>query len=87
MRRTQLNLDDWQYEAIRSRADRDGRSISDVVREALAEYLVDEVDEGRGALLGLRGVADDPESSGRDHDRLLYGEPDGVSSSRRRGDG
>lgn len=76
MQRTQLNLDDWQYEALRSRADREGRSMSDVVREALAEYLVDEVGEGANRLTDLCGIADDPSSAGRDHDRFLYGEPE-----------
>lgn len=48
--------------------------MSDVVREALAVYLVDEVEEGVNRLKDLRGIADDPSSAGRDHDRFLYGE-------------
>ncbi len=37
MRRTQIQLDDTTYEQLRQRAFREGRSMSSVVRETLAE--------------------------------------------------
>jgi plasmid stability protein len=73
MHRTQLNLDDWQYDALAARSEREGRSLSDLVREAVAEYLVGEEAEPRHRLAALRGLGEDPKGSGRDHDRLLYG--------------
>lgn len=73
MHRTQLNLDDWQYESLRSQAEREGRSLSDIVREAVSEYLVDETESGSDRLRRLKGLGNDPEASGRDHDRILYG--------------
>jgi Arc/MetJ-type ribon-helix-helix transcriptional regulator len=75
--RTQISLDDWQYESLKARAERDDRSLSDVVREAVTEYLVDET-EGRVTrrrLSDIRGIGSDPETSGEDHDRVLYGTP------------
>ncbi len=32
MHRTELLLEDWQYEALRGRAEREGRSLSALVR-------------------------------------------------------
>ncbi|HEX4953972.1 MAG TPA: CopG family transcriptional regulator [Thermoanaerobaculia bacterium] len=74
MHRTQLNLDDWQYEALLAKGEREGRSLSDLVREAVAEYLV-EPPVPRRSLSQLKGMAEDPEGRGRDHDRLLYPGP------------
>ena len=39
MRRTQIQLDDATYEAVRRRAFEQGRSMASVVRETLAEAL------------------------------------------------
>lgn len=73
--RTQLILEEWQYDGIRSIAESAGTSISSVVREAVSEYLA----ERRGAkalsLDDLKGLAHDPGLSGRDHDAALYGAP------------
>jgi hypothetical protein len=74
MHRTQLNLDDWQYESLQTLSEREGRSMSDLVREAVANYLLDSQPAPGGKLSDLRGLVDDPEVSGRDHDRVLYGE-------------
>lgn len=73
MHRTQLNLDDWQYESLKSKAEREGRSLSDIVREAVTEYLEDETDSGTDRLRRLEGLASDAKASGRHHDRILYG--------------
>lgn len=74
MHRTQLNLDDWQYEALRARGEREDRSVSDLVREAVAQYLVGDEVEPRRRLSDIKGLGNDPEASGADHDRWLYGE-------------
>lgn len=73
--RTQLSLEGWQYESLKARGEREGRSLSDLVREAVTAYLADrsESSSGRSRLERMRGVAADTEASGRDHDRVLYG--------------
>lgn len=74
MHRTQLLLEQWQYDALRAAAQREGRSISSIVRRILSEAL--NADPGRSAhwIRELAGVGEDPSSSGEDHDRFLYGE-------------
>lgn len=73
--RTQLSLEGWQYESLKARGEREGRSLSDLVREAVTEYLAGRSAStaGRSRLDRIRGVASDPEVSGKDHDRVLYG--------------
>ena len=70
MHRTQILLDDWQYERLKSVAEREGRSLSNVVREAVATYLATGSESG---LRAIEGIGDDPRLTGRDHDRVLYG--------------
>ena len=72
MHRSQLNLEQWQYEALVVRGEREGRSLSDLVREAVTEYLTSEPKPKR-PLSSLRGLGEGAESSGRRHDELLYG--------------
>lgn len=73
--RTQISLDEWQYESLKTRGEREGRSLSDLIREAVTGYLVDEEAPaaGRAGLGRIRGIAADPGASGADHDRILYG--------------
>lgn len=75
--RTQISLDEWQYESLKARAEREDRSLSDMVREAVTEYLVDETAGRvtRRRLPDIRGIGSDPQVSGEDHDRVLYGDP------------
>lgn len=78
MNRTQLLLEPWQLEALRSTAEREGGSISSVVRRILTEALRG----GRPAagtpraprLADLEGAIRDAGFSVRDHDQELYGE-------------
>ncbi len=39
MHRTQIYLEDGQYEMLRSRARREGKSMASVIRDILADYL------------------------------------------------
>ncbi len=73
MHRAQILLEEWQYERLKSVSERQGRSLSNVVREAVAEYLVTGSRSGMGGLQAIEGIGTDPEVSGRDHDRILYG--------------
>ena len=72
MQRTQILLEDWQYQALKARAQREGRSMSDLLRQILDAHL------GKAAartprLADIRAVGEDRAARGRDHDRFLYG--------------
>jgi plasmid stability protein len=71
MHRAQVLIEDWQYEALKSIAAREGRSISMLLREVLSHHLRGE-HPGR-SLNAIEGMGDDPHASGREHDRFLYG--------------
>lgn len=71
MHRTQVILEDWQFEHLKSLSDEKGRSISDILREMVTAYFEE---NGSGeSLSAICGLGEDKEGSGRDHDRLLYG--------------
>lgn len=74
MHRTQILLETWQYETLRSLAARGGRSLSDLIREAVAQFLDTESPSVTG-LSSIQGIFEDTEISGLDHDRVLYGGP------------
>ena len=69
-------LEKWQSEALRARAEREGKSVSQLLREAVTTFL-DSPQPGRRryTLDDIDGIGSDPECSGRDHDDFLYGEP------------
>lgn len=73
--RTQISLEGWQYDSLKARGEREDRSLSDLVREAVSEYLADRAapPPGEGRLDRIRGIAADAEVAGKDHDRVLYG--------------
>lgn len=73
MHRTQISLEDWQYQVLRARAEQEGRSISDLVREILRTALVSHRKEG---LEDIEGIGEDASAYGRQHDRFLYGAKD-----------
>ena len=67
-------LENWQYERLRARAEREGRSISELVRRAVTAFLESSADRGRRYTLDdIDGIGSDPDSCGRDHDEFLYG--------------
>jgi hypothetical protein len=72
MHRTQLLLEPWQYETLKSMAERQRRSISDLVRQVLSDYLKAGQSRGRSKLEDIEGFFDDPKASGREHDEYLY---------------
>lgn len=74
MHRTQLLIEDWQYEALRTRAEREGRSLSAVVREILRTALTTDSRTRLAGIATLEGIGEDPGIYGEDHDRYLYGE-------------
>lgn len=75
MHRTQLLIEDWQYESLRARAEREGRSLSDLVREILDSVLTSPAQHRRHRLSDIEGIGEDSGAYGDDHDRHLYGDP------------
>lgn len=93
---TNVRLDADVHRRLKHLAAAEGRSLSDVVREATAQYLARR--EGAVAPLAVEGDpffqfldavagkgADAPADLGRAHDRYLYGPaaPERIPSSRR----
>ena len=73
MHRTQILLEEEQYEMLKVAAERDGRSISSLVREAVASFLGKRRRSSSKGLADIAGVGEDKGSSGRGHDRILCG--------------
>ncbi len=72
MQRTQIMLEDRQYEALKAQAERQGRSLSELLREMLDASLGKETSQTPG-LGDIRGIGADRKASGRRHDEFLYG--------------
>jgi len=73
MHRTQIMLEEWQHQRLKTVAEREGRSISSLVRDAVATYLQSDRTGGATRLAEITGIGDDRQSRGRDHDGVLYG--------------
>ncbi len=74
MNRTQLSLEGWQYLALKTQAERQGKSISAVVRGILSAHFGEP--EGPAAedpFASIMGMAADETSVAEEHDRVLYG--------------
>ena len=76
MHRTQLLLENWQYEALKARAHREGKTLSAWIRRWLGSVLAP-VAHGRAksskGLEAICGIGRDAEGpSGTDHDQVLY---------------
>lgn len=74
MHRTQIQLEDRQYLALKARARKEYRSLSQLVRHAVDLLLGREPKAGpKTQLSGICGIATDPKGpAGRDHDKVLY---------------
>ena len=71
MHRTQILLEEWQYEALRARAARDGVSLSRLVRDLVSAALAPARSSG-GRLGEIEGVGEDAGANGEDHNDVLY---------------
>ena len=71
LHRTQVLLEDWHYAYLKNTAERDGRSLSEILREILSKYIK-EGGSTRQRLEEIAGIGADDEASGREHDRWLY---------------
>jgi Ribbon-helix-helix protein, copG family len=59
MRRTQLYLDDDLWNALRTRARKEGTTVSDLVRQAARERYLGKLEERREAMQALVGLRKD----------------------------
>jgi hypothetical protein len=71
MRRTQIILEDWQYENLKTISQEKGKSLSAVIREMVTTCI--EEDTPRGTLDSICALGEDATGSGKDHDKLIYG--------------
>ena len=69
LHRTQLLLENWHYEYLKNTAEKEDKSISEILREVLSKYIGSPSKEH---LEEIAGIGADEEVSGRDHDRWLY---------------
>jgi predicted transcriptional regulator len=72
MHRTQILLDDRQYQRMKNLAEREGRSLSSLVRDAVTMFLERKTRRPATKLAEIAGIGDDPDCRGRDHDDFLY---------------
>jgi len=72
MHRSQILLENWQYETLKARAEQQGQSISEVVREILAQHLTLDHERRLAKLRAVEGLGDAENINGRDHDIYLY---------------
>jgi hypothetical protein len=75
MHKTYIVLEDWQYEVLRSLAEREQRSISAVVRELLTSHLAEHHETARQRLTAIEGIGADAHATGQEHDTFLYRTP------------
>ena len=62
-----------EFEALKARAEREGRSLSAVVRQILTEHLEASGDWASRRLDDVSAVAEGPADLGESHDSYLYG--------------
>ena len=70
LERTQVQFERWQYDALKARASREGRSLSGVVRDAVTAFLA--APTASPTIGSIAGLASDTTLRGEDHDALLY---------------
>ena len=71
MHRTQIILEDWQYENLKAISQEKGMSISAVIREMVTVFIGE--NSPRATLDSICALGEDPTGYGKDHDKLLYG--------------
>jgi plasmid stability protein len=72
MHKTHVVLEDWQYEALRTLAAQEQRSISALVREMLTQHLAENHETARQRLAAMEGIGADAHATGKEHDTFLY---------------
>ncbi len=71
--RTQILLEEWQYQGLREMARQVGTNLSGLVRQWVTEKMKQRTRGGRKGLLSLAGKVKDRSDVARKHDRYLAG--------------
>ncbi|MGH9338886.1 MAG: ribbon-helix-helix domain-containing protein [Acidobacteriota bacterium] len=73
MHRTQVLLHKDQYHALKTQARREGKSLSELIRRAVAEWLGETRTTSPARLADICALGKDPKGpKARDHDSFLY---------------
>ncbi len=70
MHRSQIIFEERHYNLLKNLAEREGKSISQVLREMVDSYMQK---TGIFSINQIEGIAEDESAYGEDHDRWLYG--------------
>lgn len=71
--RTQISLEDWQYQALQEMSKKKKKSLSGLIRDLLTEKFSEAIKAKEDSLLGIIGLgAGDGSSVAREHDKFLY---------------
>lgn len=73
--RTQISLEDWQYQSLVEISKKTRKSLSAIIRELLSEKLLTQaIDKKTDPISKLIGIGSgDGSSVARKHDKYLYG--------------
>ena len=71
--RTQILLEEWQYQGLREMARQVGTNLSELVRRWVTEKMRQRSRGNRKGLLSLAGKIKDKPDVARNHDRYLAG--------------
>ncbi len=76
MRRAQILLEDWQLEELRGESQREGKSLSGLVRDLVSRHLTA---RKRGAgVEDIAGIARTGRRKRKHHDEIVYRHGRGV---------
>lgn len=75
MHRTRVTLGDEHYRFLHAEARRLGVSVAEVIRRLVSERMRAQGEPSADLFEELAGAAEGDGFSGRDHDRVLYGDP------------
>jgi hypothetical protein len=73
--RTQISLDDWQYQVLLDVSRKTKKSLSALIREMITEKFAPSPEEASSdPLFGIVGLGSSGrKNTARDHDAVLYG--------------
>jgi len=72
--RTQISLEDWQYQMLLDISKRTKKSLSAIIRDLISEKLTIKVNKKADSVAELIGIGSgDGSPIAREHDKYLYG--------------
>lgn len=76
MKQTNISLEERQYQRVKDLAEREGKSISQIIRELIDESFQLESEERKeDPIFEVIGIGHgEGKSIAKDHDEVLYGE-------------